>query len=1197
MVVFLSGGLFAEAQPKGKGATVTVAGLIIPRDDGGMYVRNSEGQFEVEWTKATQVAREMNTRLFRGLREGVLRYPVQASKQVIEFPLPKGPITGIVTLRNDGRVAGALKVAKEENWIPEFGLRLRFGEPLVKGQLASATAPRFIGQWNPKAMASTVYAAKRGQGRGPDPATMDEKALVAMVPEQTPIECADPAAGAYLRGLKRNWKWSPQDPDKIISPIDGISYPNAKFPMDRKVSFLNYKGEEVERSYWQGPKAKGDLRGNQHPERYFFDGAVDKKKFDWLVRGQLPRLIEVYQKTGDEEIARRIVVILARFAEVYPHYLLSEGRGINNYYLSTGGPWLVDGKKSKLKHPYSWTAGRLYGPWLGEIRMVFLEAWGAVRQSKVVDQLSKERGMNVRELIDRDLVREMVDFVMDMPWEAQMANNLPSYFRQMAMAGKIIGEPEYVHTAYRYVKDLIPTYGKKGDEGSGFTFDLHHGEGPQGHFGVMGRTYWILQELEGYSDPKGYVGKTTGVRLENFSAERDLPLFKRMVDAPFANQMPNASITPLNDSIGYHGPGKIGSQMVAPPLTRSYPRLLPGLGHAVLGAGEGAQQTQVQLEFSEQGAGHPHADCLGITWFANGREASGDIGYQRNILRGWSACSLSHNTVVVDGRNQQLHRDAFGDVQFYVDSLPGFSAIQVDAPDAYADGILSRYRRTLVHVTTDPAKPYFIDVFEVHGGSKHDYAIHGNLEGRDRGSCSLDLQKMPGEHPLLPDGETWIEPSKKGGRFNVYGLFRNVSKAAIQPSAYVDFTDRKLDNGTRIHLPMNDGQLFLGETPGLRGAGHYNDKAVYDDWMPHFIVRRDGKAGLKSVFVAVYDMHSGKPAISAVKRIDTDPGRVALEIKAGARTDAFVLQLDERRKVEFGTVKTDARVALAQDITGKPLLWMIEGTVMTVGGETISARTAMFAAPVTAMSKTSFTVDTALNRESLGRWGVLVHDAAEGHTHAYPIAAVTGKEVRLRMPHGLKMADGRTTEVFSPWRTFKGGGQLRIPAAVSNRNYRPGAYPFPGPLARHARHVTTVQKPVLRLSVALKPGLKWAMTATHDKGKLTKTNGVELVPKAPANQLNHRIVKTWDGYLRVETDGVYKFTVTADHGATLKIGDEQLIDSRWLRRFRPFTGSIRLKPGLHRFHLQHHFLKARSEPYLQIRLNDEPLSEGMLWHK
>lgn len=48
LVIFLSAGLITEAQPKEKGATVTVDGLIIPRDDGGMYVQNSEEQL-AQW--------------------------------------------------------------------------------------------------------------------------------------------------------------------------------------------------------------------------------------------------------------------------------------------------------------------------------------------------------------------------------------------------------------------------------------------------------------------------------------------------------------------------------------------------------------------------------------------------------------------------------------------------------------------------------------------------------------------------------------------------------------------------------------------------------------------------------------------------------------------------------------------------------------------------------------------------------------------------------------------------------------------------------------------------------------------------------------------------------------------------------------------------------------------------------------------
>ncbi len=226
-----------------------------------------------------------------------------------------------------------------------------------------------------------------------------------------------------------------------------------------------------------------------------------------------------------------------------------------------------------------------------------------------------------------------------------------------------------------------------------------------------------------------------------------------------------------------------------------------------------------------------------------------------------------------------------------------------------------------------------------------------------------------------------------------------------------------------------------------------------------------------------------------------------------------------------------------------------------------------------------------------------MHDKAQGHTHAYPIASVAGKQVHLRMPHGLRMADGKATEVFSPWRTFKDGGELRIPTAVSTRSYKEGEYPFPAPLARHARHVTAVAKAVHPLSTSMKPGLKWSQTMTNDKGKKIESRGVESVLIPASSLIKHRTVKTWDGYLRVDKDDLYEFSIVADHGAVLKIGDEQLIDSRYLRQFRPFTGSIRLQAGLHRFGLEHHFLKSRSAPHLKILLNGRPLSEGAFEHQ
>jgi hypothetical protein len=134
---------------------ITVEGLIIPRDDDGMYVRNPDGQFEIEWSKETKVALEVNTRLFKGLKAGELLYQIQASKETVRFSLPKGPVTGIVEVRNKGQLEKKLKEAREENWIGEHGLRLFFGESRPQ-QMASSDDLHFIGLWDPSAKPRTL---------------------------------------------------------------------------------------------------------------------------------------------------------------------------------------------------------------------------------------------------------------------------------------------------------------------------------------------------------------------------------------------------------------------------------------------------------------------------------------------------------------------------------------------------------------------------------------------------------------------------------------------------------------------------------------------------------------------------------------------------------------------------------------------------------------------------------------------------------------------------------------------------------------------------------------------------------------------------------------------------------------------------------------------------------------------------------
>ncbi len=155
--LFLLAGLFWELPlPAQNGdSPITVSGLVLPRDDNGIYVRNSEGQFEVEWTGETEFALDVNTRLLSGLKDDILSYRVQAASQVLQFPVPRGPISAVVRLRNAGRVEQSLEVAEKENWIPEFGIRLHFDTSL-KPRLPTAGDPRFVGLWDPTVKPRTL---------------------------------------------------------------------------------------------------------------------------------------------------------------------------------------------------------------------------------------------------------------------------------------------------------------------------------------------------------------------------------------------------------------------------------------------------------------------------------------------------------------------------------------------------------------------------------------------------------------------------------------------------------------------------------------------------------------------------------------------------------------------------------------------------------------------------------------------------------------------------------------------------------------------------------------------------------------------------------------------------------------------------------------------------------------------------------
>lgn len=136
--------------------TTEVSGLVIPRDHDGMYVRNDEGRHEVSWTAKTQVALVVNTRLLSGLKGNRLDYKIHSSKEVVTFPIPDGPVTGIKRTRGGPPLQTELAEAEKEKWLSERGLELHFNQEPGREQLATQDDPRFVGVWDAGANPHTL---------------------------------------------------------------------------------------------------------------------------------------------------------------------------------------------------------------------------------------------------------------------------------------------------------------------------------------------------------------------------------------------------------------------------------------------------------------------------------------------------------------------------------------------------------------------------------------------------------------------------------------------------------------------------------------------------------------------------------------------------------------------------------------------------------------------------------------------------------------------------------------------------------------------------------------------------------------------------------------------------------------------------------------------------------------------------------
>ncbi|RJP24299.1 MAG: hypothetical protein C4527_19170 [Candidatus Omnitrophota bacterium] len=272
-------------------------------------------------------------------------------------------------------------------------------------------------------------------------------------------------------------------------------------------------------------------------------------------------------------------------------------------------------------------------------------------------------------------------------------------------------------------------------------------------------------------------------------------------------------------------------------------------GLSILRSGEGDHRRAVWLDH-DAGGRHSHRDGLNIGLFAKGLDLLPDFGYPPVGYGGWGAPkavwytkTAAHNTVVVDGNNQQAAKG----VTTLWGSGKQVHMVRVSAPDLIKG---EQYERTVALVDISPQDFYVVDIFHVTGGRDHAKFMSSFF-----GKCETK------NLTLTPSADFGHETE-----------MRNFRTDANPPFGWsVDWTveDRYgyLPAKKEIHLRYTDltykAQVSLSECwvdSGLFGGS--------PEWIPRLMIRRtQEQPPLASCFAGIIEPHEGESSIRAIRRL------------------------------------------------------------------------------------------------------------------------------------------------------------------------------------------------------------------------------------------------------------------------------------------------------------------------------------------
>ncbi len=314
---------------------------------------------------------------------------------------------------------------------------------------------------------------------------------------------------------------------------------------------------------------------------------------------------------------------------------------------------------------------------------------------------------------------------------------------------------------------------------------------------------------------------------------------------------------------------------------------------ALLRSGKDEHERVVWLDY-DSGGGHGHRDGMNLGMFALGLDLLPDFGYPPVQYGGWDSprarwyfSTAAHNTVVVDGREQQA---GSGTTTFWHDGEQ-VKVIQASAPHLFG---AQQYERTVLLIDINERYFYVVDIFRVVGGKRHEKFVHSYFGTVQLGKGSLTQDTLTLEDLGYGNRADWqmrhFVPIIKAG------------SAPLQLDWNIEDRYGYLPKGKQVRLRYfdltNDARFFLCDSWIALGIS-----TTEEAWIKRLVVRREGMEPLASTFVAVLVPFEGNEA--PVKEVRLLPlhapngmlygnAHVALEVTHQDGTKDLIIAMDEQ---------------------------------------------------------------------------------------------------------------------------------------------------------------------------------------------------------------------------------------------------------------------------------------------------------------